>query len=404
MVNKIKKLLFKHEIKHDLAIKKKYSVPKTYIANGDLSKQWYVYFSYRNPITEKMERMPNINVSNTLDKKQRIELLKSMQSNLSDMLKNGFNPYDVDNNIEEEKIYNIREAFDFALNIKEQSLKGVSFSNFKNRILKFDLWLNSNGFEKRNITSVTKKTVITYLNEVLERTSPRNRNNTRTDIQGIFQVLEDNEIITTNFITNINILKAKPERNKSYSTKEEDAIFEYMKNSDPLMLLFVKFISYNFLRPVEACRLLVGDIDLIDKKIRLKTKTTNYKIKILPQILIDDLPDLTKYDKNAFLFGRNGIGEFWEAEENNRRNTYSEKFKAIKDKFNLGKDYGLYSFRHTFIGKLYHEFIKTLTPFEAKSKLMLITGHATMKALEEYLRDIDAVLPDDYSEYLEKKK
>ncbi|MDR7211332.1 hypothetical protein [Flavobacterium piscis] len=29
MVNKIKKLLFKHEIKHDLAIKKKYSIPKS---------------------------------------------------------------------------------------------------------------------------------------------------------------------------------------------------------------------------------------------------------------------------------------------------------------------------------------------------------------------------------------
>ncbi|SMP22015.1 hypothetical protein SAMN06265346_107110 [Flavobacterium hercynium] len=31
---------------------------------------------------------------------------------------------------------------------------------------------------------------------------------------------------------------------------------------------------------------------------------------------------------------------------------------------------------------------------------MLITGHSTMSALEKYLRDIDAVLPDDYSKYL----
>jgi hypothetical protein len=31
---------------------------------------------------------------------------------------------------------------------------------------------------------------------------------------------------------------------------------------------------------------------------------------------------------------------------------------------------------------------------------MLITGHATMKALEAYLRDLDAVMPEDYSEYL----
>ena len=43
---------------------------------------------------------------------------------------------------------------------------------------------------------------------------------------------------------------------------------------------------------------------------------------------------------------------------------------------------------------------KTATPFEVKSKLQLITGHATMEALELYLRDIDAVLPEDYSKLL----
>lgn len=403
MPNKLKDILFKHEIKHDLAIKKSYSEPVIYIANGDLSKQWYVYYSFRDPKTRRMQRMPNINVSKTLDKKQRIELLKHIKTNLFDMLKSGFNPFEADSGVGENKMYSISDAFTFALEIKKQVLNGISYTNFKNRILKFELWLNDNGFEKRSISSINKKTVNSYLNSVLLKTSPRNRNNTRTDIQGIFQVLEDNEIILSNFITNIPILKAKPERNKSYTTTQEEDIFEYMKTNNPTMLLFVKFISYNFIRPVEACRLLIDDIDLVDKKIRLKTKTKNYKIKILPQILINDLPDLSQYNKDAFLFGRNGIGEFWEATENNRRDYYSKEFKTIKDKFNLGKDYGLYSFRHTFIAKLYHEFIKTATPFEAKSKLMLITGHSTMKALDEYLRDIDAVLPDDYSVHLTNK-
>jgi hypothetical protein len=39
--------------------------------------------------------------------------------------------------------------------------------------------------------------------------------------------------------------------------------------------------------------------------------------------------------------------------------------------------------------------------FETKSRLMLITGHSTMTALEQYLRDIDAELPEDYSHLLE---
>ena len=72
----------------------------------------------------------------------------------------------------------------------------------------------------------------------------------------------------------------------------------------------------------------------------------------------------------------------------------------MKYHFNLGKEYGLYSFRHTFITKLYRELAKGSPPFEAKSKLMLITGHSTMDALQKYLRDIDAELPEDYSKML----
>ena len=42
---------------YDLKIKKNYSTPKIYDANGDLSKRWYVYFSFRNPETGKLKRV-----------------------------------------------------------------------------------------------------------------------------------------------------------------------------------------------------------------------------------------------------------------------------------------------------------------------------------------------------------
>lgn len=79
---------------------------------------------------------------------------------------------------------------------------------------------------------------------------------------------------------------------------------------------------------------------------------------------------------------------------------FSKRFKIGKDHFGLNIDYGLYSFRHTSITNLYKEFSKTLTPFEAKSKLKEITGHQTMEALEKYLRDIDAALSEGYSHLL----
>lgn len=101
------------------------------------------------------------------------------------------------------------------------------------------------------------------------------------------------------------------------------------------------------------------------------------------------------------LFTPEKIGAEWDTDINNKRNYFSKRFKrVVKDHFNLGADYGLYSFRHTYITKLYRALVKESSPFEAKSKLMLITGHTTMTALEKYLRDIDAELPEDYSEML----
>ena len=49
-----------HDSEHDLAHKTDFSPPKIYTAKGDLSKRWYVYFSYRNPSTGKLKRQKNI--------------------------------------------------------------------------------------------------------------------------------------------------------------------------------------------------------------------------------------------------------------------------------------------------------------------------------------------------------
>jgi integrase len=292
----------------------------------------------------------------------------------------------------------IKEAFAYALKIKKKSLNDTSYMNFEGRINRFKKALDENA----PITSLNRKQTNEYLNSILETTSARNRNNTRIDLSSLFEVLANDEIITENFIKRINTLKTKPQRNKTYTPDMQETIYSYLEKNDALLLLFIKFISYNFLRPVEVCRLKVGDLDVKDKKLYVRAKNKLVKIKIIPEILIKDLPDLTQMNKEDFLFTPTKIGGQWIATENNRRDHFSKRFKSIvKDHFGLGSDYGMYSFRHTFITKLYRELRKSYSPFEAKSILMNITGHSTMSALELYLRDIDAELPEDYSHLLE---
>ena len=89
-------------------------------------------------------------------------------------------------------------------------------------------------------------------------------------------------------------------------------IYEYMLKNDPILLLFVQFISYNLLRPIEVCRLKIEDIDIHDKKLYVKAKNKAVKIKIIPDHLLKEIPDLSKLDKKLFLFTPDKIGGNWE--------------------------------------------------------------------------------------------
>lgn len=430
---------------HDLSMKNHFSEPKISTAGVDfnlwhtlsktekdlaLSKSWYIYYSCRDPKTNLLVRQPNIKagVNKLKTGEERYKYLGRLKINLIFLLEKGFNPYTDNEDLEtkifgntsnqnsapinkitketievietKEKELSIREGFDFGLKIKNKVLNKTSYSGLQGRINRFLNWLDENDSSNKGISTLDKKTIINYLNLVLENTSARNRNNTRIDLSSLIQVLVDNEIIKSNMVTSINTLKSKPERNKTYSVNQESDLLKYLQENDEILLLFIQFITYNFLRPVEVCRLKIGDLDLVGKKLFVKAKNKAVKVKIIPKKIIDLLPDLSKMNPEHFLFTPTQIGGDWDAEENNRRDYFSKRFKTVKDHFQLGKDYGLYSFRHTSITNLYRELNKNLNTFQTKSTLMEITGHQTMEALEKYLRDIDAALPDDYSHLL----
>ena len=423
-----------HVLEHSLSKKKKFSAPKIYSANGDLNKRWHVYYSYRNPETGMLERMKNVyGIANRYKTKEdRLAVLSVYRMKLLNLLKEGFNPFE-DNNERyqkreekknpsksetiskeikavsnpeketesQEPVVSYQEAFNQGLKFKEKLISNTTKRGYENRLKNFLLWVEKNHPKLKSISDIDKKVVMDFLNHILDKTSPRNRNNYRTDLSSIMQALEDNDMIPTNFIKKIPVLKSIPQRNKTYSQDEQKAIFEHLEQTDTTLLLFIKFISYNFLRPIEVCRLRVGDLDIKNKRIQFKAKNSPLKTKIIPDLLLQDLPDLSKLNKTHSLFTPDGLGGVWESELSNKRDYFSKRFKrVVKDPFKLGEDYGLYSFRHTYITKLYRELVKGSSPFEAKSKLMQITGHSSMKALEKYLRDIDAEFPEDYSELI----
>lgn len=398
---------------YDLKKQKQYGGPSIYNGGGDLNRRWYVYYSFRNPLTGKLERQPPIyaDLDNYNTVKERLTRARALCKSVRLILEEGFNPYNpeadktnIEDGSERETVdinsaKTVSEAIDFALDYAKKLHSESSYSDFKSRITRFLGWLIDNKPGNTKMNEVNTIDAIGFLNHILQRTSPRNRNNTRAALSQLFKILKNNHIVKENIIEGIDVLKSTPKKNKSYTKEQEEKILELMAEKDKHLLLFVKFISINMLRPIEVCRLQVKDIHITDRLLKVQAKNQPVKTKIIPEILLEDLPDLSHYKQTDFIFTPEGIGP-WEAKEVNRRNHFGKRFKTIKDELGLGEEYGLYSFRHTYITRIYRELRKELTPFETKSRLMLITGHSTMDALEKYLREIDAELPEDYSHLL----
>jgi len=392
---------YANEYGNEYAMKNKglFTKPRIYDANGDISKRWYVYFSYLNPKTNKMERQAPLyyGMNRHKDASVRRAAAKQLRDMVEDVLKNGYSPYE--EGYEEENVVTIEKALELGLENAQATMKETSFKDHKYRLLNFQKWLYENGFKGRVFSVITKRTVLNFLNSVLQRTSPKNRNNFRASLSILFTFLEENEYIAENFVSKIPVLKSKPERNRTYTQAQEEELFKYLETNDKQLFLLIKFVSYNFLRPIEVCRLQIKDINFEERQLVVDAKNKLQKTKIIPQILFKEIAHLKEANPNHFLFAPQGVG-YWGTSEVNKRDYWSKRFKKVKEIFNMGSEYGIYSFRHTFITKLYRELRKTLTPHETKSQLMLITGHTTITALDKYLRDIDAELPADYSDLI----
>lgn len=382
-------------------IERQYILPKIYHGgkNFDLSKRWYVYYSYRNPETGEMTRQPSIYMNVNRDfstASERLSRLKIIQKNLSDLLKKGFSPYPSKDQADQ---YTIKSALDWAIEIKKATLSDSARVDYISRVKKLQTFLAKKGYDVIDVKDFPKKYIFEYFNELLVSGSAKSYNNHKSVLSSIFNVLKDNEMISENYISSIKNAKAKPKKNKSYSDEQLAILMENIERNDPKLALFINFVSYNLLRPVEVVRLKWNDLKLNENPayLEVKAKTKDLKVKIIPTFFAEQLRNMVSKD-SEFIFVTNDKGI--DTAETNRRNFFSTKFKAYKDELNLGPEYTMYSFRHTFITKLFREIRKEKTELETYDHLMKITGHTTLEALKAYLRDIDAELADDYSKYL----
>lgn len=369
----------------------KYTTPKIYSGGKsfDLSKRWYVYYSYVDPQTNVMTRQPPIYYKINREyktKHERLRALKDLKKDIETLLKEGYSPYASERN--QNIQYTVKSALEYGLSIKIKEVQESTYRDYEQRINNFIDYIN----KKTNIKSITdvdKKVVSNYLNSF---SGSKNSNNTKAALSSIFTVLSDDGIIKYNFIKELRNKKVRKKAKRIFTEKEIDDITKLLEAQDKSTLLYVQLISFMFWRPVEIVRLDIKNIDFDKNIMRVNTKGKDFKTKIIPSILIDNL--------KAFIGNRKGKLFILKAKKDaDKRSTLTERFARFRDKNNIDKELTPYHFRHTYITKIYLILRKTKSKEESIKELSLITGHES-KAIYEYIHVNDIELPDDYSKYL----
>ncbi|PTX60673.1 site-specific recombinase XerD [Kordia periserrulae] len=428
-----------YETAYDLKKLKQFSEPKIYTGKGDLSKRWYVYFSYRNPATGKLERQPPIygEANKLKNKTDRLSYLSTIRKVLHRMLKEGYSPFEdareTDKRLAEEskaastkkqsnkrvqsqhQSYTVKQAMEFALAQKQPSWSKRTASTFTGHYNKFMQWLEGNKLSSLDISELKKRDVSLFLNTLkksqtkkeklanapIEVVSPKTKNNYKATLSILFSQLEDDEIIPYNFVEKIKNVKTKPKKNKPFSKEQIIAIREYLDKNDPYLRVFMQFMSYAFLRNIEVCRLQVKDIDLKAKRLYVRSKTS--PLAVVP--IIGELENiirrmnLERYAPTDYLITRKNEPFAWDIDENTKTKHFAARFRKVKKALGLGADYTLYSTRHTAATNLYNHLLSEgNSEEEALMKLMQITRHKSKAGLKNYLREIGATLPKDYGD------
>ncbi len=399
-------------------LKRLYSDPTIYrateIKDGKkvltLKKQWHVQYYFRNPFTGKMEKFTErkgINRINTIAGRE--EAAKNLQRALRRYLQEGFNPFEmveIKANLQQEN-YTAIEAVTLAFDQKKNSWKQSTHDVNKTYLDTFVKWLTNNGLGDTPIKEISKKQISFYLSDILNNNTNSNttRNNHRRFLSSIFTELVEKDIIESNFIVNIPLLKSTPKKNKPFNNKQLEEILNYTRENDIYLYEWLKVMWYTFLRPIEVLRIEIRNIDLENRVIDIETKTKGRDYVRIVEPLYHYLNglDLQQYSPDMFLFGKDkGAGYWVTKKEKSREDYFIRRFKKVKDHFKLSADYGIYSFRHTAALSLYSKFTKTgSSEHEAVSNVRAIMRHDSEKTTRKYLREIGGQLPEDWSKNYE---
>jgi integrase len=409
--------------------------------------EWYVYYSYRHPVTQKFERFKE---SKYLNKKENIphreKIAEIIVETINKELKRGFNPFETEK---------VRKKYGLPL------LEDANQEPFKEIVTNTELEESSLSAIKQesNLPSVTKDKLARYqVNEIVNawkktesdptndtykqmnnrfkkflnttcnlniksseididfaydfrlfmmshmKLKPKTVNTTLSHVGMFFDELKRRKLVTNNPFRETEHVTKKSYRGIDidldteeddyipFTTEELEIIFTYLGQYSRNLLRFYSLVYWGFMRIVEITRLQISDIDLKSGTIRVKGPDAKNKtaafIQILPpmRILLEEM-NLNKYPSDYYVFT---TSNFIPGPEKYSANAAANRWKnVVYEKLNIRKK--PYSLKHT--GNIHHILLNKGKVDREWMKSQ--NRHKTRAQLDKYIERLNIYIIDE---------
>jgi integrase len=346
-----------------------YKPAQLYSAGNDLSKEWYVYYYYLMPGTDKFQRFKeryDINRLKTVT--DRLLFGRELAKFWNEKLQEGYNPFEIAEKKAAVKsgvsTVAMRQQIEQIVNefCNGETDNAVrNFVQFRNRFYKY---IESAEIEKLPLASFTEEHAEGFKAWMIElKFSKKTINETLAYVSRYFKAAEKKKWIGKNYFPDVERVTERnyrvdvgenediAERFEPITRAEFVKIFEKLNElQDYDFIAFLSFIYYSWARPAEIKRLRCEDIELNGSTDFIRFRTNNTKnnkyamVQIVPELRqIIERMKLQNYSGRDYLFGRytlkpsaqplgkNSPGERWQ--------------RIVKQGLGINKD--MYALKHT---------------------------------------------------------
>lgn len=394
-----------------MARKKMIILPQLNNCGGNLTEKWFIFYSVRIPGSGKLKRKKeSAGINKFHDAQSRTRAAEKLIEEYTAKLKSGWSPWEEDKRV----IYDDQLEYDHITRIygkKRAENKTIRYwgskyiehlsgkldedgtlPTYKSKLRIFAQWIDAHQGEGNDAAYITNQTIIAFFRWLIDeqKRSGKTIHDYRYILAGLFEWMIKQKIFLNNPVHDLPECTRITDQAPAPINPFDIEIFKEELKNDQQLWLAVQFQYYCAIRPGKELRKLkIKDIDFARGQvtvIRTQAKTNVTRTVVIPNNFLFILKEefhLMTYDRNFYVFGKEGIPGTLYLGKNNMR----YRWNAIRKKLKMPLEYKFYSWKHT-------GGVQASLSGIPDSHIQRQMGHTSIETTSRYLRKMTGFQSD----------